>query len=79
MASAKNQADAAAATDESPAVVEPTDFPLSLDEFCKRLSATDRRVELIGAFHHVELKDGRTRDTDGNYRARFLAFVNQPA
>lgn len=26
-------------------------IPLSLDEFCGRLSRRDRRVELIGAFH----------------------------
>jgi len=57
----------------------PGDFPLSLDEFCQRLSASDRRTELIGAFHHVEKAAGRAQDTEGNFRARFDAFVSQPA
>lgn len=55
------------------------DFPVSLDEFCQRRSATDKRVELIGAFHHVEKAAGRGQDTSGNYLARFEAFVTQPA
>ena len=55
------------------------DFPLSLDEFCTRLSATDKRVELIGAFNHVEKLSGMRQDTEGNFRARFVAFVSQPA
>lgn len=55
------------------------DFPLSLTEFCQRLSASDKRVELIGAFNHVEHAAGRTKDTEGNFRARFEAFVTQPA
>lgn len=61
---------------EAPAV---GDFPLSLDEFCQRLSASDNRVELIGAFHHVESSAGRVHDTSGNFTARFEAFINQPA
>jgi hypothetical protein len=55
------------------------DFPLSLDEFCQRLSTTDKRVELIGAFYHVEKAAKRGNDTSGNFTARFQAFVNQPA
>lgn len=55
------------------------DFPLSLAEFCQRLSATDKRVELIGAFHHVEKAAGALQDTSANYSARFEAFANQPA
>lgn len=55
------------------------DFPLSLDEFCARLSASDKRIELIGAFHHVEKLAGNGQDTEGNFRARFEAFVTQPA
>ena len=61
---------------EAPAV---SDYPLSLDEFCQRLSATDNRVELIGAFHHFEKVAKRMQDTSANYSARFEAFVNQPA
>lgn len=61
---------------EAPAA---SDFPLSLDEFCTRLSSTDKRVELIGAFHHVEKVAGRVQDTSGNFAARFEAFAKQPA
>jgi hypothetical protein len=36
---------------------------ITLDEFCTRLSATDRRVEMIGAFNHVEKKVGRIKNS----------------
>lgn len=52
---------------------------ITLDEFCTRLSTTDKRVEMIGAFNHVEKKAGRIKDTEENLRSRFDAFVNQPA
>lgn len=55
------------------------DFPLTLNEFCTRLSATDKRVELIGAFEHAERVAGRAKDTEPAFAARFTAFVNQPA
>jgi hypothetical protein len=58
---------------------EPAEFPLSLSEFCSRLSATDKRVELISAFHHDETAAGRSRDGEAAYRARFDAFVHRPA
>ncbi|MCW5602591.1 hypothetical protein [Nitrosomonas sp.] len=57
---------------------KPSDV-ITVDEFCTRLSATDRRVEMIGAFNHVEKKAGRIKDTEENFRSRFDAFVNQPA
>lgn len=52
---------------------------VSLDEFCMRLSKDDRRVESIGAFHHDEKKMGRIKDTEGNFRSRFDAFLKRPA
>lgn len=55
------------------------DFPLSLHEFCTRLSATDRRVELIGGFEHSERVAGRIKDTESSYAARFDAFIITPA
>lgn len=67
---------------EQPGVTQPvvaTDFPLTLHEFCTRLSASDRRVELIGGFEHAERVAGRVKDTDANYGARFTAFINAPA
>lgn len=73
----KNQPDEPVTADaQAPAA---GDFPLSLNEFCQRLSVEDKRVELISAFHHVEELAGRTQDTDGNFRVRFEAFANQPA
>lgn len=53
-------------------------FPLTLEEFCTRLSGSDRRVELIGAFHAMERKAGRVKDTEDNFRSRFDAFAKKP-
>jgi hypothetical protein len=55
------------------------EIPLTLDEFCIRLSASDARVELIGGFHHTEAVAGRSKDVESAFRARFDEFVNQPA
>lgn len=60
-------------------VGEPNEFPLTLDEFCARLSTTDKRVELIGAFHSIEKVAGRVKDLESAYATRFSAFINQPA
>jgi len=51
---------------------------ITLAEFCSRLSQTDKRVELIGAFHHVEVKAGRIKDSEQAFAARFGAFINKP-
>ena len=51
---------------------------LTLEEFCTRLSATDKRVELIGAFYFVEKSADRTKDYESEYQSRFTAFVNKP-
>jgi hypothetical protein len=55
------------------------DFHVTLDEFCARLSGTDRRVELIGAFFKGEQAAGSNKDAEAAYSARFVAFCNQPA
>jgi hypothetical protein len=55
------------------------EFPLSLEEFCARLSVADKRVEMIGAFAHTETRAGRTKGLASEYEARFDAFVNKPA
>ena len=70
-------ANAEAKPQDSAAVAK--EFPLTLGEFCTRLSGTDRRVELIGAFEHAERVAGRAKDTESAYAARFVAFVSQPA
>lgn len=61
------------------ATPEPVSEPLSLNEFCIRLSTKDKRVELIGGFEHSERVAGRLSDTAENYTARYAQFLNQPA
>lgn len=58
---------------------EQSSFALTLDEFCIRLSKTDRRVELIGGFNAVERQAGRIKDTEANYLDRYHVFIKQPA
>lgn len=58
---------------------EPTEESLTLEEFCARLSSTDRRVELIGGFHSDEKRAERFKDTESAYRARYQAFATKPA
>lgn len=52
--------------------------PLTLQEFCIRLSADDRRVELIGAFEATERLSGRLKDTAEAFSARYQAFIHKP-
>lgn len=51
---------------------------VTLQEFCTRLSSTDRRVELIAGFHHSELVAGRVKDASASYSTRYAEFVNKP-
>ncbi|MBB3017710.1 hypothetical protein FHR70_000750 [Microvirga lupini] len=53
--------------------------PLTLTEFCIRLSKRVKRVELIGAFEFVEKAAGHVRDTEEAFQGRFDAFIKQPA
>jgi hypothetical protein len=64
---------------EAVEVVEAAEFELSLDEACARISATDRRVEMLGGFHAEERAAGRFKDLESAYRDRFAAFCNAPA
>lgn len=57
----------------------PESLPLTLTEFCIRLSKTEKRVELIGAFEHSERVAGRGKDTQESYAERYKKFLNQPA
>jgi len=51
-------------------------IPLSLDEFCARLSRRDRRVELIAAFHfHLRHQRNLTFATEPEFFAQFAAFT----
>lgn len=68
------------AVEAAPEVAEEVaEFPLTVAEACARISADDRRVEMIGAFHSVERAAGRVKDTESAYRERFAAFCNAPA
>lgn len=53
-------------------------YPVTIDEFCRRLSRSDRRVELIGAFHADEKRHARVKDMEANYRSRFDIFAKRP-
>lgn len=58
------------------AVAQESKMPL--DEFCRRISETVTRPELIGGFEFTELRAKRLKDTEAAYRDRFDAFVNTP-
>lgn len=64
-------------TDAGPQVV--TEFVQGIEEFCATLSATDRRIEMIGAFYRVEMAAGRTRALPSEFKDRYSAFLIQPA
>jgi len=51
---------------------------VNLDDFCVTLSARDRRVELIGAFHHSQKVSGQLFDTPENFQERFDEFATAP-
>lgn len=52
---------------------------LTLNEFCIRLSAKDKRVELIGAFEFTERQAKRLKATEKEFSERYQAFLKQPA
>lgn len=60
------------------AAAQPASIPLSLHEFCARLSKTVKRPALIGSFEGVERKAGRLSDLPEAYQARFDDFINKP-
>ena len=61
------------AADATPAIT------LTLNEYCIRLSRTDKRVELIAAFESAERRAGKLIDTADGYAGRYTTFINQPA
>lgn len=65
------------AKETSEAVVPAADS-LTLDEFCTRLSSSDKRVELIGGFYSVEKSAGRIKDLESAFQSRFIAFATKP-
>lgn len=62
----------------NPAAEAPVNEPITLDEFCTRLSMSDRRVELIGGFHYTEKQAGHIKDAESEFQSRFTAFATKP-
>lgn len=54
-------------------------FDLTLDEFCRRLSAKKVGPEMIGGFHHTQLAAKNFKASEAAFTAAFDRFVNQPA
>lgn len=65
-------------TDDAPAEAA-TSFDLTVDEFCTRKSATDKRVELLAGFYSDERREGRVKDSEAAFEARYVKFANRPA
>ncbi|MFD3263211.1 hypothetical protein [Phenylobacterium ferrooxidans] len=64
------------------AIVVPTPpqtFDLTLEEFCARLSGSDRSVEMIAGFYSDERAKGVDKDTSENFTERYAAFATRPA
>lgn len=55
------------------------EFPLTLDEFCARLSAQDTRVEMIGGFFATEKAAGRHKDQESGFMKRYREFAGREA
>lgn len=62
----------------APAPIAAKVEPVTLEEFCMRLSKTDKRVELISGFHYTEVSAGRTKDAESAFKSRFDAFATKP-
>ncbi len=53
---------------------------ISLEEFCKRLSTRDKRVETIGGFHHyMRDVEKKTKATEAEFSEYFKRFCLMPA
>lgn len=64
---------------ESDAVPAPVEQPLTADEFCRRLSVTDRRVELISGFRAHCRATRLDKTTDAAFRKAYAEFCTRPA
>lgn len=51
---------------------------ITLVEYCQRKSRSDKRVELLGGFHHSETAAGHAKDSEAAFEARFEAFIHKP-
>lgn len=62
----------------APADPVDTSVPLTLEEFCARLSKSDKRVELIGGFFADAKKRGHRKDYDVGFLRAFEAYASRP-
>jgi hypothetical protein len=51
---------------------------VSLDDFCRSLSLTDKRIELIAGFHSDEVRAGHLVDEESAFLSRLEAFLIRP-
>lgn len=49
-----------------------------LDEFCRRLSQSVKRPELIAGFHYTQKASGTASATPAAFQAAYEQFVNKP-
>lgn len=52
-------------------------YPVTIDEFCRDLSKSDGRPEMVYAFSKDEMRNGRIKDMPENYSARYAAFCGR--
>jgi hypothetical protein len=53
---------------------------ITLDEFCKKLSLTDKRVELIGGFYHrMRFEKRVAKASFDQFQDHYNKFCNAPA
>lgn len=68
-----------ASPEPPPADQPPVTFDLTLEEFCRRLSGTENRVEMIAGFYSDEARANHWKDSEAAFTARFDAFQIRPA
>ncbi len=74
-------AEATRLNEESPAPVEvePSEFPVTLNEWCVETSKHDRRMELLHAFQVGERAKGHIKDMSAEFSKRYAEFAVAPA
>lgn len=50
-------------------------FMITLEDYIRKLSLRDKRVELINGFYYTEKQAGKIKDYESNFEARFIAFT----
>jgi len=73
-----NSVESDAVTAQQVVEESPQRFEVTLDEFCRQLSATDKRVEMIAGFHFSERQAGTVKDHTEAFEARYADFINKP-